>query len=116
MTGAVAGLATITPAAGYVTIQSAAIIGIIPGIGCYLAVKFKEKRDWDDALDVWGIHGIGGLIGTLMLGFFATKTINPNGADGLFYGEVLSSCSNRLRQFFWQWCMDSFLRCICSRE
>jgi Amt family ammonium transporter len=90
MTGAVAGLATITPAAGYVTIQSAALIGIVAGIGCYFAVKFKEKQDWDDALDVWGIHGMGGLIGTLLLGFFATKTINPNGADGLFYGGSIS--------------------------
>jgi Amt family ammonium transporter len=90
MTGAVAGLATITPAAGYVTIQSAAFIGIVAGIGCYFAVKFKEKQDWDDALDVWGIHGMGGLIGTLLLGFFATKTINPNGADGLFYGGSIS--------------------------
>ena len=86
MTGAVAGLATITPAAGYVTIQSAAFIGIIAGIGCYFAVKFKEKQDWDDALDVWGIHGMGGLIGTLLVGFLATKTINPNGADGVLYG------------------------------
>jgi len=90
MTGAVAGLATITPAAGYVTIQSAALIGILAGIGCYFAVKFKEKQDWDDALDVWGIHGMGGLIGTLLVGFFATKTINPNGADGLFYGGSIS--------------------------
>ena len=86
MTGAVAGLATITPAAGYVTIQSAVIIGIIAGIGCYLAVKFKEKKDWDDALDVWGVHGMGGVIGTICLGLFATKTINQNGVDGLFYG------------------------------
>ncbi len=90
MTGAVAGLATITPAAGYVTIQAAAFIGIVAGIGCYLAVKFKEKQDWDDALDVWGIHGMGGLIGTLLLGFFATKTINPNGTDGILYGGSLS--------------------------
>jgi ammonium transporter, Amt family len=90
MTGAVAGLATITPAAGYVTIQSAALIGIVAGIGCYFAVKFKEKQDWDDALDVWGIHGMGGLIGTLLLGFFATKTINPNGADGVFYGGSIN--------------------------
>jgi len=79
-------LATITPAAGYVTIQSAVIIGIIAGIGCYLAVKFKEKKDWDDALDVWGVHGMGGVIGTICLGLFATKTINQNGVDGLFYG------------------------------
>lgn len=86
MTGAVAGLATITPAAGYVTIQSAAMIGIIAGMGCYVAVKYKEKKDWDDALDVWGVHGMGGVIGTICLGLFATTTINPGGADGLFYG------------------------------
>jgi len=86
MTGAVAGLATITPAAGYVTIQSAAIIGIIAGTGCYLAVKYKEKQNWDDALDVWGVHGMGGVIGTICLGLFATTTINPGGVNGLFYG------------------------------
>jgi len=90
MTGAFAELATITPAAGYVTIQAATVIGIIAGIGCYFAVKFKEKQDWDDALDVWGIHGMGGLIGTILVGLFATKTINPNGADGLFYGGGIS--------------------------
>jgi Amt family ammonium transporter len=90
MTGAVAGLATITPAAGYVTIQSAVMIGIIAGIGCYLAVKFKEKQEWDDALDVWGVHGMGGVIGTICLGLFATKTINTNGVDGLFYGGGIS--------------------------
>lgn len=86
MTGAVAGLATITPSAGYVTIQSAVAIGIIAGIGCYLAVKYKENKNWDDALDVWGVHGMGGVIGTVCLGLFATKTINSGGVDGLFYG------------------------------
>ena len=86
MTGAVAGLATITPAAGYVTIQSAALIGIIAGGGCYLAVKYKENKEWDDALDVWGVHGMGGVIGTICVGLFATTTINANGTDGLFYG------------------------------
>ena len=86
MTGSVAGLATITPAAGFVTIQSAAIIGIIAGIGCYLSVKFKERKEWDDALDVWGVHGMGGVIGTICVGLFATTTINPNGVDGIFYG------------------------------
>lgn len=86
MTGAVAGLATITPAAGYVTIQSAALIGIIAGGGCFLAVKYKEMKGWDDALDVWGVHGMGGVIGTICLGLFATTSINPNGVDGLFYG------------------------------
>jgi len=90
MTGAVAGLATITPAAGYVTVVSSAIIGIIAAIVCYMAVKFKMKRGWDDALDVWGVHGMGGVVGTILVGFFATKTINPNVPNGLFYGGDIS--------------------------
>jgi Amt family ammonium transporter len=79
-------LATITPAAGYVSISSAAIIGIIAAIGCFLAVRFKERKGWDDALDVWGIHGMGGVIGTLCLGLFASSTINPSIPNGLFFG------------------------------
>lgn len=86
MTGSVAGLATITPAAGYVSISSAAIIGIIAAFGCFLAVRFKEYKGWDDALDVWGIHGMGGVIGTLCLGLFASSTINPSIPDGLLMG------------------------------
>lgn len=86
LTGSIAGLATITPAAGYVTLPVAAIIGIVAGFGCYFAVRLKDKMKWDDALDVWGVHGIGGVIGTLCLGLTATLTINPNGANGLFYG------------------------------
>lgn len=86
MTGAVAGLATITPAAGYVSLGSAVIIGIMAGIVCYMAVKFVAYKGWDDALDVWGVHGVGGVLGTILLGFLATKTVNPNGADGVFYG------------------------------
>lgn len=90
MTGSVAGLATITPAAGYVTLPVAALIGIIASVGCYLAVKFKERQGWDDALDVWGVHGMGGVIGTICLGLFATTSINPGGVDGLFYGGGFS--------------------------
>jgi Amt family ammonium transporter len=86
MTGAVAGLATITPAAGYVTVLQSALIGIIASSGCYMAVKFKMRKGWDDALDVWGVHGMGGVIGTICLGLFATTEINPNGANGLFSG------------------------------
>lgn len=88
LTGSVAGLATITPAAGYVTMHTAFIIGIIAPIGCFAAVKLKERLHWDDALDVWGVHGVGGFLGTILLGVFATKSINPNGADGLIYGGV----------------------------
>ncbi len=86
MTGAVAGLATITPAAGYVSMPVAASIGIIAAIGCYGAVKFKDKLGWDDALDVWGVHGMGGVFGTLLLGIFANSSVNPNVPDGLLYG------------------------------
>lgn len=86
LTGSVAGLATITPAAGYVSTTHAAIIGIIAGIVCYLAVMLKNKLKWDDALDVWGVHGVGGTIGVILLGVFGSKLINANGADGLLYG------------------------------
>ncbi len=86
LTGAVAGLATITPAAGFVSLPSAVLIGIAAGIVCYLAVNLKNKMGWDDALDVWGVHGIGGCLGTILLGVFASKTMNPAGADGLMYG------------------------------
>lgn len=86
MTGAVAGLATITPASGYVTVGAAAFIGILAGMVCYLAVEFKNRMKWDDALDVWGVHGVGGIFGTLMLGIFATTTINQTTPNGLFYG------------------------------
>lgn len=86
LTGAVAGLATITPAAGFVSLPAAVAIGIASGIVCYLAVHLKNKIGWDDALDVWGVHGIGGCLGTILLGVFASKAMNANGADGLMYG------------------------------
>jgi len=86
LTGAVAGLATVTPAAGYVAPWAAAIIGVVSGIVCYGAVAMKNKLEWDDALDVWGVHGVGGFLGIIMLGLLATKGFNPNGANGLFYG------------------------------
>ncbi len=89
MTGAVAGLATITPAAGYVTVGSAVMIGILAGVGTYFAVQFKNRMGWDDALDVWGVHGIGGVLGTLLLGVFASSTINPGAPDGIIYGGGL---------------------------
>lgn len=79
MTGSVAGLATITPAAGYVTVTSAVIIGFSSGIICYLAVAWKNRRGWDDALDVWGVHGVGGFLGTIMLGVFGTAAVNIKG-------------------------------------
>jgi Amt family ammonium transporter len=87
LTGAVAGLATITPAAGYVSPASAALIGLVAGVVCFGAVTLKNRLGWDDALDVWGVHGVGGFIGILLLGLFATTAFNPAGVNGLFAGN-----------------------------
>jgi ammonium transporter, Amt family len=86
LTGAVAGLATITPAAGYVSLNSAVLIGVLAGCVCYLAVNLKNRLQWDDALDVWGVHGVGGMLGIIMLGILGSTAINPKGADGLIFG------------------------------
>src|SRR5207237_5280859 len=75
LTGAVAGLATITPAAGFVSVKAAVAIGIASGIICYFAVALKNKLKWDDALDVWGVHGVGGMIGIIFLGIIGSVTI-----------------------------------------
>ncbi|MHB9094293.1 MAG: ammonium transporter [Eubacteriales bacterium] len=86
--GAVAGLVAITPASGYVTPMSALAIGLVGGVVCYLGVSvLKSKLGYDDALDAFGCHGIGGTWGAIATGLFATKAINPAGADGLFYGN-----------------------------
>ncbi len=87
LTGAVAGLATVTPAAGYVSPTTAVIIGCVSGVVCYFAVEMKNKLRWDDALDVWGVHGVGGFLGIVLLGIFATKAYNPMGQNGLLYGN-----------------------------
>jgi len=86
LTGSIAGLATITPCAGFVPLWASPIIGTAAGIMCYVAVQFKNKMKWDDALDVWGVHGVGGVFGSILLGVFASKAINGAGADGLIYG------------------------------
>ncbi len=88
LTGAVAGLATITPAAGFVSPSTAVIIGIVSGFVCYYAVALKNKLQLDDALDVWGVHGVGGLLGIILLGVFASVAYNPTaGTDGLLAGN-----------------------------
>src|SRR5438874_6884878 len=87
LTGSVAGLATITPAAGYVSPSTACLIGIIAGVVCFYAVALKNRLGWDDALDVWGVHGVGGFIGIVLCGVFATTLFNPAGADGLLRGN-----------------------------
>jgi len=89
LTGSVAGLATITPCAGFVSIHAAVAIGISAGVVCYGAITLKSKLQWDDALDVWGVHGVGGIIGTILLGVFASSAINSAvTTNGLIYGEV----------------------------
>jgi Amt family ammonium transporter len=85
--GAIAGLATITPAAGFVGPLSAALIGVLAGVGCYLAIMAKNRLGYDDSLDVVGIHGVGGVIGLLGAGLLASKLVNPDGANGLFFGS-----------------------------
>ena len=88
LTGSIAGLATITPAAGYVTTKSAVFIGILSSAVCYLAVNLKNHMDWDDALDVWGVHGVGGVLGVVMLGVLGTTAVNAAGANGLYHGNA----------------------------
>jgi Amt family ammonium transporter len=85
--GAVAGLVAITPAAGFVGPMSAIIIGLVAGVICYLAVLTKPKLGYDDSLDVVGVHCIGGIVGALCTGLFASKLINPAGGNGLFFGN-----------------------------
>jgi Amt family ammonium transporter len=87
LTGSIAGLATITPCAGFIPVWASPLVGIAAGGVCYLAVQFKNKLKWDDALDVWGVHGVGGFLGCVLLGVFASKAINPGGADGLWFGS-----------------------------
>lgn len=105
--GAVAGLVAITPAAGFVGPISAILIGISVGIVCFLAVVIlKNKLGYDDSLDAFGVHGVGGTLGALATGLFASKAINPAGADGLFFGnpgqlgiQVLATVASALFSF-----------------
>ncbi len=86
--GAVAGLVAITPAAGYVNVMSAVIIGLLVSVFCFFAVSvLKPKLGYDDALDAFGVHCVGGIWGALATGLFASKAVNSAGADGLFYGN-----------------------------
>lgn len=86
-TGAVAGLVAITPAAGYVESWASVVIGLAAGFICYAAVALKPKIGYDDSLDVVGVHAVGGMVGALLTGIFATTAINEFAADGLIYGN-----------------------------
>jgi Amt family ammonium transporter len=85
--GCVAGLVAITPAAGFVGPLSAVIIGLVAGGLCYFAIFLKHKLGYDDALDVVGVHGVGGTFGALATGLFASKAVNEAGNNGLFFGN-----------------------------
>lgn len=121
LTGSVAGLATITPAAGFVTTANAALIGVVSGIVCYYAVALKNKLKWDDALDVWGVHGVGGVLGVIMLGLLASKAVNPMvTVEGLFIGgsweffikEVVSVLAVGAYCFFFSYLMLKLINLI----
>ncbi|BCN49480.1 ammonium transporter [Prescottella equi] len=94
-TGAVAGLATITPCAGYVDTASALLIGAVAGLVCQVALGLKVLFRFDDALDVIAVHFVGGVLGSLLLGLFGKKAINGIGADGLFFGGGFSLLGNQ---------------------
>jgi ammonium transporter, Amt family len=88
VSGSIAGLVAITPAAGFVGPLPAIVIGLIAGVICYLAVAvLKAKLGYDDSLDAFGVHGIGGTWGAIATGLFASKAVNPAGADGAFFGN-----------------------------
>jgi len=84
MTGSIAGLATVTPTAGFISPQAAMIVGILAAVICRLAVDLKNRLNWDDALDVWGVHGIGGFSGIILLGIFGSSAIL--GSNGFIHG------------------------------
>jgi Amt family ammonium transporter len=86
--GAVVGLVVITPAAGFVTPMAALFMGLLGGVLCFITVEYVVRGRVDDALDVFGVHGVGGIIGALLVGVFATTSVNPGGADGLLYGNA----------------------------
>jgi len=92
--GAVAGLATVTPAAGYITMGGAFVIGFTASIICYFCVMTIQKAELDDALDVWGVHGMGGFTGTLLVGVLADRTVNPGTVERSFHQfYVQASCA-----------------------
>lgn len=100
-TGAVVGLATITPASGFVSPMSAILIGIVSAAICYVAVAvIKLKFAYDDSLDAFGVHGVGGTVGALATGLFAQKIINAAGNNGLFFGNSSQFVTQSIGVFF----------------
>ena len=96
VSGAVAGLVAITPAAGFVSPLAAIIIGLAAGVICSFAVGMKLRFGFDDTLDVVGVHAVGGIVGALSIGFLASTTVNPAGANGLLHGGGLTLLGHQI--------------------
>ena len=116
LSGGVTGLVAITPAAGFVSATAAVVIGFLAGLVCYLAVSLKSKFNYDDSLDVVGIHGVGGILGSLLVGVFASVLINPDGTSGLIFGswhllwvQIVSTIASIAFSFCGTWIILSFL-------
>ena len=86
--GLVAGLVAVTPASGFVYPWAGLVIGLIAGVVCYGAVVLKPKLGYDDSLDAFGVHGVGGFLGAMLTGVFCVGAVNSSGADGLFAGNA----------------------------
>jgi Amt family ammonium transporter len=86
-TGFLAGLVGVTPAAGFVHPLGAILIGSITSLCCFFAVSLKAKLQFDDSLDTFPVHGVGGTVGAILTGFVATKAVNSAGDNGLFFGN-----------------------------
>ena len=85
--GAVAGLAGVTAASGFITVQSAIVLGVVIGVASFSAIKYiKDRKKVDDVLDVSSVHGVSGIVGTIAVGILATTIVNPNGPTSLLYG------------------------------
>ena len=116
LSGGIAGLVAITPASGFVSATGALVIGFLAGLVCYFAVSLKSKFNYDDSLDVVGIHGVGGILGSLLVGVFATTFINPDGANGLIFGtyellwaQIISTIASIAFSFCGTWLILKFL-------
>ncbi len=120
-TGAVAGLVAITPAAGYVDPLSSIAIGAIAGVLCFMACNLKTRLGYDDSLDVVGVHGVGGTAGALLTGLFASTAVNPDGANGLFFGnpaqlgiQFVATAATLIYCFVVTWVLLKIVEAICG--
>jgi Amt family ammonium transporter len=113
LTGSVAGLATVTPCAGYIQPAVAPLVGVAAGVVCNLALKFTARRGWDDALGVWGVHGMGGFAGCLLIGVLADPAVNGVGASLEQLGvQALGVCTIALGSFVVTFVVVKILRAL----